>query len=81
MYFTLYFSNFGIKICFLTKLLTLGILFSTAVKSEVVAKPLILDILPSTSLILTLKSVSLTKLLTPGIFLSTLLILSSKSDP
>ena len=38
----------------LTKLLTLEILFSRAVNAEVVAKPLILGILPSISLILVL---------------------------
>ena len=36
---------------FLTKLLTSGILFSTAVNAELVAKPLILGILLSISLI------------------------------
>ena len=39
---------------FLTKLLTLGILFATAVDAEVVTKPLILGILFSNSLILAL---------------------------
>ena len=39
---------------FLTKLLILGILFSTAVNAEVVAKPVIPGILPSISLILVL---------------------------
>ena len=42
---------------FLTKPLTLGILFSTAVNAELVAKPPILGILPSISIILELKSV------------------------
>ena len=75
------FTNFCVIISFFIKPLTSGILFSTAVNPEVVAKPLILGILPSTSLILELKSVFLTKPLTSGIFLSILLILSSKSDP
>ena len=49
------FTNFCVIICFfLTKLLTSGILFSTAVNAEVVAKPSILGILLSISLILTL---------------------------
>ena len=67
-YFTLYFSNFSIKICFLTKLLTSGILFSAAVNSELVAKPVMLGILPSISVTLVLKSVFLTKVLISGIF-------------
>ena len=62
-------------------LLTSGILFLAAVNVELVANPLMLDILPSTSVILELQSVFLTKSLTSGIFLSILLILSSKSDP
>ena len=40
-----------------TKLLTSGILFSTAVNAELVAKPLILAILPSISVTLESKSV------------------------
>ena len=39
---------------FLTKLLILGILFSTTVNAEVVAKPVIRGILPCISLILVL---------------------------
>ena len=39
-------------IYFLTKLLTSGILFSTAVNAEVVAKPVILGILPFISVVL-----------------------------
>ena len=41
-------------ICFLTKLLISGILFTTAVNAELVAKLLMLGILFSISLILTL---------------------------
>ena len=59
---------FFVVICFLTKLLTSGILFSTAVNAELVAKPVILGILPSTSVILALKFVFLTKSLTSEIF-------------
>ena len=55
----------------MTKLLTLGILFSTAVNAEVVAKPLTLGILSSISLTLALWSDFLTRLLTSGIFFST----------
>ena len=48
------FCNFSIKVCFLTKLLTLCILFSTVVNAVSVAKLLILGILPSISVILVL---------------------------
>ena len=54
----------------MTKLLILGILFSTRVNASLVAKPLILGILLSISVILALKSAFLTKLLTSGIFVS-----------
>ena len=59
------FSNFSVLF---TKPLTSGILFSTAVNVELVAKPVILGILSSTLLILELKSVFLTKPLTSDIF-------------
>ena len=49
--------NLASKLLFVTKLVTSGILFSTAVNAELVARPLILDILSSTSVILELKSV------------------------
>ena len=58
--FLLNFPNFCaivLLLFFLTKLLTFGILFSTAVNAELVAKPLILGIVPSISVILELKSV------------------------
>ena len=42
------FCNFGVIICFLTRLLTLGILFSTVVNAVFVAKLLISGILFST---------------------------------
>ena len=49
------FSNFSVIILlFLTKLLILGLLFSIAVTSEVVAKPLKFGILFSMSVILAL---------------------------
>ena len=47
--------NFLFNICYLTKLLTLGILFSTTANAELVAKPLILGILFSISVILAFK--------------------------
>ena len=55
---------------FLTKLLTLGILFSTAVNAEVVAKPLILRISFLTSFIFVLRIGLVAKLLVSGILSS-----------
>ena len=46
-----------LRYVFLTKVLTSGILFSTAVNAELVAKPRILGILSFNSLILALKFV------------------------
>ena len=54
----------------MAKLLILGILFSTVVNAAFVAKPLILDILPSLSVVLALWSVFLTRPLVAGISLS-----------
>ena len=51
------FTNLCIVICFFTKLLTSGILFSTAVNAVLVAKPLILGVLPFISVALALNSV------------------------
>ena len=48
----------------LTKLLTLGILFSLVVRAAVVAKLVMLGILPLTSFILTLRTVVIAKLVT-----------------
>ena len=48
------FCKFSVIICFLTKLLMLGILFSTVVNANFVAKSLTSGILPSISLILVL---------------------------
>ena len=48
------FSKFCVIFCFLTKLLTLGILFSRVVNAAFVAKLLISGILPSISAILVL---------------------------
>ena len=51
------FTNFCVVVSFLTKLLTLGILFSTAVRAVVITKLVILGILPLFTFILALKSV------------------------
>ena len=48
------FSNFYVIICFLTKLLILGIPFSTVVNVAFAVKPLMLGILPSILVILAL---------------------------
>ena len=53
---------------FLTKLLTIGILFPTVINAAFVAKLLILGIWPSISVILALWSVSLTRPQVSGIF-------------
>ena len=50
----------------LTKLLTLGILFSTAVKAVVVAKLVMFGISPLTSFILALRIVLIAKLVISG---------------
>ena len=55
---------------FLTKLLTSGILFSTAVNAQLVAKPLTLGISPFISVILALQSVFLKSPLVSEIFFS-----------
>ena len=52
---------------FLTRLLTLGILFSTAVNVEIVAKPLIFGISALTSFILALRAFLVAKLVISGI--------------
>ena len=61
-------------------MLTSGILFSTTVNAELVAKPVILGILFSISVILAFKLVFLARLPVSGIFLSASLIFFSKSD-
>ena len=66
--FTFNFSNFCVIVCFfLTKLLTLAILFLTAVRAAVVAKLVILDILFLTSFILALTLELVAKLVISGI--------------
>ena len=60
----------------MTKLLTLGILFSTTVKAVVVAKLVILGISPLTSFILALREALVAKLVISGILSSIFLILA-----
>ena len=74
------FTNFCIIIVFFTRLLTSGILFSTAVNAELVARPVILTIFPSISVVLAFKSVFSASSLVSAIFLSASLIFFSKSD-
>ena len=61
------FTNFCAIVIFLTKLLTSGILFSTAVRAIVVVKLVILVISPITSFILALRKALVAKLLILGI--------------
>ena len=61
---------------FLAKLLTLGVLFSTAVKAAVVAKLLILCISYLTSFIVAIRVVLVAKLVISGILSSTFFILA-----
>ena len=62
------FTNVCVKVSFLTKLLTLGILFSTAVRAVVVAKLVILGISLLTSFILALRAAAVVaKLVVLGI--------------
>ena len=72
-------TNFCITICLLYYTTNTGILFSTAVNAKLVAKPVILGILSSTSVILAFKSVFLASSLVKN-FLSASLIFFSKSD-
>ena len=61
----------------LTKLLTLGILFSTAVRAIIVAKVIILSISRLTSFTLALREALVAKLVIPGILSSIFFILTS----
>ena len=73
------FINFCVIFSFLTKLLTLGILFSTLVRPIVVGKlgiRYILGILPLSSFILALRVVLVAKLVMSGILSLILLYLS-----
>ena len=60
-----------------TKLIKLGILFSTAVRATVAAKLVILSISPLTSFILALRKALVAKLVMSGILSSIFLILTS----
>ena len=51
------FINFCVIVSFFTKLLTRGILFSTALRAVLVVKLVILGITPSTSFVLALRVV------------------------
>ena len=68
------FINFCVIVSFLTRLLILGILFSTAVRVVVVAKLLILSIFDLTSFMLALRVVLLAKLVISSILTSMFLI-------
>ena len=70
------FIKFCIVVGFLTKLLTLGILFSTVVKAAVVAKLVILGISPLTTCILALREALVAKLVISGISSSIFYILA-----
>ena len=70
------FINFCVIVSFLTKLLTLAISFSTAVRAAIVAKLVILSISPLTSSILALREALVAKLVIPGILSSIFLILA-----
>ena len=70
------FINFCVIVSFLTRLLTLGILFSAAVRAVLVAKLLILGISTLTSFILVLRIVLVAKLVISGILSSIFLILA-----
>ena len=70
-----------IKLCivvsFLTKLLTLGILFSTGVKAAIVTKLVILGISPLTTCILALREALVAKLVISGILSSIFFLTTS----
>ena len=69
--------TFFVIVSFFTRILTLGILFSTAVNTDVVAKPpLILGISAITSFIFVLRIVLVAKVVISGILSSIFLILA-----
>ena len=70
------FTNFCVIVSFLTKLVTLGIQFSTAVRAVVVAKLVILGISHLTSFILTLREALVGKLVISSSLSSICLILA-----
>ena len=61
------FINFCVIVSFLTKLLTLGILFSIALRAVVVALLVILGVLSLTSLFQALRAAFVAKLVVPSI--------------
>ena len=73
--FVFNFTNFCVIVSFLTKLLTLAILFSIAVRAVVVAKLVMLGILPLTSFILALREPLVAMLVISGILSSIFFIL------
>ena len=73
-YFLFNFINICVIVSFLTRLLILGISFSTAVRAVVVAKLLILGIFDLTSFMLALRVVLLGKLVISSILTSMFLI-------
>ena len=70
------FTSFCAIVKFLTKLLTLGILFSTSLRAAVVDKLVILSILSLTSFILALRAAVVAKLVILGILFLTSFILA-----
>ena len=74
--FLLNFINFCVVVSFLTRFLTLDILFSTAVRVAVVATLLILGVSSLTSFYLSLREALVAKLVIPGISSSTFFILA-----
>ena len=70
------FANFCAIFIFFTKLLILGISFSTTVRAVVVAKIVILGISPLTSFIVALREALVAKLVISGISSSIFLILA-----
>ena len=74
------FTNFCCSQFFLTKLLTLGLLFSTAVRAVILAKLVILSISTLTSFILALRAVVVAKLVMLGISFLTSFILALRVE-
>ena len=68
--------NVCVIVSFFTKLLTLGVLFSTAVREALVAKLVLLVISPLTSFILALREVLVAELVISGILSSIFFILA-----
>ena len=73
-------TDFCVIVIFFTKLLTLGILFSTAVRGLVLAKLVILGILPLTSFFLALIAEVVTKIVIVGVSPLTSFILALRVE-